>query len=395
MYLVWYLTVGGILSIVLGEFGQYPFGSIFSISLTDLIVAVVMMLLFIWQVQTKTVPKVLPKFMWYFLVFWIICFISLLASFNFSGIAYLGRFLVYSSVVYLGYSLVQAKVTNMIRIAKVIFVSGIILSVLGFIQLYLYPDLEPLYRFGYDPHKNRLFSTFLDPNLLGSYLNITLVMGLFLYWKKKSTIILLFLCLIGVAVVLTFSRSAYLMLCVELCIFFGFYSRKILIGLLILGVLVTLFIPQVQQRILGAFAVDRSASERVVSWQNGLYLISQKPVLGVGFNNIRESQIENQLLRANQKETVHSGSGLDSSLLFVGATTGIIGMISFISIYGYFLYSLFKNLKNEHKLFAVCLISVCFGIVVNSQFVNSLFFTPIILIWYILIGGWFSEIRNK
>lgn len=396
MYLVWFLTVGAILSIVLGEFGQYPFGSTtLSISLTDLIVGIVMMLLLIWQVQTKTVPKSVPKFMWFFLVFWMICFISLAASLNFSGFAYLGRFLVYSSVVYLGYSLVQAKVSNILSIAKAIFVSGIILSLLGFIQLYFYPDLEPLYRYGYDPHKNRLFSTFLDPNLLGSYLNIALLMGLFLFWKMKSRIILFFLCLIGVAVVLTFSRSAYLMLGVELFTFFAFFSRKVLVGLLIAGVLTTIFVPKVQQRIFGAFIVDTSASERIVSWQNGFYLISQNPILGVGFNNIRESQIENQLLRASQKETVNSGSGLDSSLLFVGATTGIVGMISFISIYGYFLYSLLKNLKNEHKLLAVCLISACFGIVVNSQFVNSLFFTPIMLIWYVLVGSWFSEIRKK
>ena len=66
---------------------------------------------------------------------------------------------------------------------KIIFRLGVVLSLIGFLQLLYYPDLEPLYRYGYDPHKNRLFSTFLDPNLLGSILNICLITGLFLFAK--------------------------------------------------------------------------------------------------------------------------------------------------------------------------------------------------------------------
>ncbi len=395
MHLVWFLTIGAIFSITLGEFGQYPFGSTnFSISITDIFVGIIMMLLLIWQVQTKTVLKSVPFFMWFFILFWSICILSLVFSLNFSGAAYLIRFIAYSSVVYLGYSLVQSKVVDFYRIANVIFISGILLSLLGFIQFIFFPDLEPFYRYGYDPHKFRLFSTFLDPNLLGSYLNISLLSGLLLYWNKHKNLVLVGILFIGIAIILTFSRSAYLMLGLGLIIFFSFYSRKILFFLFGLAFVMVLFIPKVQERVIGAVTVDKSASERLVSWQNGAYLVGQRPFLGVGFNNIRESQIELQLLKANQKETVNSGSGLDSSLLFVAATTGIIGLTGFILLYGYFLYSLFKGLKSEYKLLAVCLLSLCFGIVVNSQFVNSLFFTPILFVWYLLIGSWFSTAKK-
>ena len=404
MQLVWFLTIGAIFSIVLGEFGQYPFGSTtFSISFTDFFIGVIMMLLLIWQVQTKTLPKKIPKFLWFYLVFWLICIISLVVSMRFSGITYLVRFLIYSSSVYLGYSLIQAKVTNYVRIFQVIFISGVLLSLVGFFQFYFYPDLEPLYMYGFDPHKNRLFSTFLDPNLLGTYLNISLISGLCLYWRNRTGFWTsqndkLKLFLIGVivaAIVLTFSRSAYVMLVVELLIFFSFYSRRILFGIVVLGLLIGLFVQPVQERIRGAFSVDQSASERIVSWQNGVYLVSRNPVLGVGFNNIRESQIENKLLRTNQKSDVNSGSGLDSSLLFVGATTGIIGLLSFISLFIYLAISLLQNWKSEIKLFAVCLIALSFAIMINSQFINSLFFTPILFVWSLLVGVWYSTITKN
>ncbi len=396
MHLVWFLTIGAILSIVFGEFGQYPFGSTtFSISFTDFFVGVIMMLLLIWQVQTKTLPKKIPKFLWFYLVFWLICIISLVVSMRFSGITYLVRFLIYSSSVYLGYSLIQAKVTNYVRIFQVIFISGVLLSLVGFFQFYFYPDLEPLYMYGFDPHKNRLFSTFLDPNLLGTYLNITFMSGLVLFWKNKRYLMLFFLLSIGFAIVMTLSRSAYVMLVVELLIFFSFYSRRILFGIVVLGLLIGLFVQPVQERIRGAFSVDQSAFERIVSWQNGVYLVSRNPVLGVGFNNIRESQIENQLLRTNQKSNVNSGSGLDSSLLFVGATTGIIGLLSFISLFICLAISLLQNLKSEIKLFTVCLIALSFAIMINSQFINSLFFTPILFVWSLLVGVWYSTITKN
>src|SRR3990172_7606327 len=80
-----------------------------------------------------------------------------------SGSLYFFRFLAYQMIFFLA----QTSIKNIKQIFFIVLGSGAILSILGFIQLIIFPDFSSMTPAGWDPHIGRLLSTWFDPNLLG------------------------------------------------------------------------------------------------------------------------------------------------------------------------------------------------------------------------------------
>jgi hypothetical protein len=72
-----------------------------------------------------------------------------------------------------------------------------------------------------------------------------------------------------------------------------------------------------------------------------------------------------------------AAAGMDSSLLFVAATTGIIGAAAYI----YLLFSMIRNGKKSRFYIASFA-----ALLVHSLFVNSLFY-PWVMIWMWILTG--------
>ena len=102
-----------------------------------------------------------------------------------------------------------------------------------------------------------------------------------------------------------------------------------------------------------------SLNQRFANYREGLQLIKLSPVFGLGFNTMR--YYRNDFVS-------HAAAGLDSSLLFVLATTGIIGLLTYLN--------LLKSLWQTSLLVKLSLSAV----LVHSLFQNS-FFYPLIMIW--------------
>ena len=146
--------------------------------------------------------------------------------------------------------------------------------------------------------------------------------------------------------------------------------RWLLVISLLIGFSAYFFIPRVQTRISGTTDPADSARLRIVSWSNAWSIAEDNLLFGTGFNSFRYAQRDYGFLNPDTFE-IHSGSGADSSLLFVLATTGIFGFILFfIGL----IYPLFGSLKSEVLSTGALLL----GLLLHSQFVNSLFFPPII-----------------
>ena len=117
-----------------------------------------------------------------------------------------------------------------------------------------------------------------------------------------------------------------------------------------------------------------SSLARLENWKKGLEIIKDQPLFGVGFNTLRYAQKDYGFLTSNWRKT-HAGAGLDSSLLFVWATTGLTGLIVFL----YFLKGVFKTKSLVIKASLLALIA-------HSFFNNTLFY-PWVIIWFWLILG--------
>jgi O-antigen ligase len=82
----------------------------------------------------------------------------------------------------------------------------------------------------------------------------------------------------------------------------------------------------------------------------------------------------------------HADSGTDNSYLFILATTGIVGLIVYIG----FLRSLFHMSWNVYKekrsIFAIVFIASLSSVLIDSLFINSLFY-PFIIVWLWMLVG--------
>jgi len=380
MNLVWFISVGAIMANVLGELGKFPFGGNNSIGVIDVLVSLTVGFLVVWQVGIQK-KIVLPREFKILIGFWVISLISLILSGRIYGGLYLVRFMLYSSLFWVGFNLIKSKVITVDNLFSKIILSGVILSILGFIQLLVFPNLAFLEIFGFDPHQNRVVSTFLDPNFLGCFLSICFLVSLYQFFEKKQKIFLLWATIFLVTIFFTFSRSAYLMVLIESLIFSFLRAKKVIFILILVGITSYFFVPQFNERINGAFSIDKSASERFYSWSAGWEIFKKNPILGVGFNNISSALDNYNLYQVHQNQFTHSASGVDSSFIFVLATTGIVGFLVYIS---FWVLLLGKVIHREARVLVLAIIIALF---VNSQFINSLFYPEIMVLYFLILGS--------
>lgn len=386
-YLV-YLTV---FSGVLGQLVKFPFFSGNFYPLDLLVILTVAFWLVVKLLSPKSL-KTIPPFLVLLSLFIFWSLITLIAGKTqvnlmefLSGSFYLIRFVFYALFSLVIWDLNKNDEKFGKGIVRGLVLSSLLISLAGFIQLLVYPDLTLLAReFGYDPHRNRLVSTFLDPNFAGAYLVLSLILALSL--KSRPLLKLLITGLLVIGLILTFSRSAWIMTAAALFLFGLIRSRRLLLFSLLIFFLAYFLIPRVQTRISGLTDPDDSAKLRFISWSRAWEIYRENPFLGVGFNLYRPAQERFGFFDfgANSTEVGgHAGAGSDSSFLLVLATTGPIGLLIFILLWGKILIDAFKKINHPVSL---ALALSLFGLIFESQFINSLFF-PQIMLWLWALAG--------
>jgi O-antigen ligase len=319
-----------------------------------------------------------------FLIFTFIAITSLIWNANrlsntefLSAFSYLLRWVSYLLASIVTYNLVKIGKISQEALLKTFIFSGLFISLAGFLQLVLLPDftvLDP--SLGWDPHKNRLASTFFDPNFTGAYLSLIFTFTLLSNERRKK----IYLFIMGLAIFLTYSRSTWGALGIVVLIYGWQYSKKLIFLALTIAFLAYFAVPRIQTRLAGITDPADSAHFRLISWRNTLEIAQDNLFLGVGYNSFKKSQIDYGFL-APGEEKEHSATGSDSSFLLILATTGIIGLLIFSL--GYF-FPLFSG----NFLLVLLLIPLFF----QSQFINALFFPQIMFFW--LNAATFKKLKS-
>ena len=374
MYFVWILT----LAIISGQLIKIPIGTHGGATLLDVTV-IALCLLGLWRLKFnlgKPPPVILGA-----IFFIAVATLSLILTpltldpiQTMTSFSYTIRFFVF---VLLGWLIYLGSFPTLRKnIYRVLLISGLGLAILGLLQFIFIPDLRFLTNLGWDPHYFRTVSTFLDPNFAGAFFVLTIILWYQKFAIAKKWYLLLFL-ILYLALLTTFSRSSYLMFLVSgLTLSFLKKSGKIFISTAILFIILLIGFQTYSQFVAKSRGIDRgqSASFRVNTWEQGLNLFQKSPIFGIGFNAYRYA-IKEYNLGDEQFIQSHGSSSNDSSLLFVAATTGVLGLI----IYIYFIISLIKYSYPQNPV----LISAMAGLLIHSFFSNSLFY-PSILIWILL-----------
>jgi O-antigen ligase len=385
--------------LTLNQFTSVSKGSGLNFYLFDVGVGLFVFVGFLYFLSVKKSLKI-PKKSVLFLIFLIISALSLLLVLhNYSqeelavSFFYLLRLVSYVLSGIVIFNMIEKGLITKENVTDAFIYSGLFLSLAGFIQLLVLPDftvLDP--NLGWDPHKNRLASTFFDPNFLGAYLVLCLILLLEKFYpakapgstgNKKRLVEKRYYIIFSVtlsALFLTFSRSAWGMFAVAVLSYGIFRSRRLLYGAFFIAFLAYFAVPRIQTRISGITDPADSASLRFVSWGNTMEIVKDNFWLGVGFNTFRYVQKQYGFLEPGQ-EGIHSGAGSDSSILFVFATTGIFGALIYLGALLFPAIESFLGRKGKWLL----VFTLVGAFLLESQFINSLFYPQIMFFTFFLL----------
>lgn len=393
----------------------FPFGQLtkiplgipgVSVYLQDLIVSLLFVLWIIYHFLKKK-PFLKPFLMLPILVFIVAALLSLSINFwrldlykLFVSFLYLARWSIYAGVYFVVYEISSNYVIKRLRykLLELLSIVGIITGLFGLLQYFLYPNLRNLSYLGWDPHQYRVFGTFFDPGFLGIILVLTLIL-LLCFKTGGQTLRIGGGLLVSLALALTYSRSSYLALFLVLIVH-AWVKKSIKFLLIPLFLLVFTFILLPRPAGEGVKLERYSTVQaRIDNWRQTLKIIRDQPIFGVGFNSLRFIKKDYGFLEKDW-QSAHSGAGADSSLLFVWATTGCLGLGVYLWMWWRVIQNSKLQLKNKKfkekaEDFYSCILVSTVALFVHSLFLNSLFY-PWVMIWmWILLGVAHGGIGEK
>jgi len=207
------------------------------------------------------------------------------------------------------------------------YVHGVDISNFQWVDGEQFPDL-----------KVRIFSTLQNPNLLAGFLVVvmSLAVGQGLYDERIADKILMFMLVtvLGICLVLTYSRGAWLSIVVVAAICGRFYNRKVLWLFVIIPVVAFFCHDAVMERIMSIFnPTDTSSTLRIALWESTIAMILDNPLFGIGWGAYWLVYPEYDFFLNNPAARIVHAHNM---YLHIAAEIGIPGLLVFLAvIYGH------------------------------------------------------------
>jgi O-antigen ligase len=356
----------------------FPFGQILRIGILSPIDVVVGMS----AVYSIIKKQELPDFFKYLRPFLLIAGASWIFSvFLFQqitvlyGLLYLFRLAAYFYFGVYVWNFIKKKAGNKKLLLDSLLSLSLVSALLGWIQFFTFPDIKPFFVWGWDMHFLRIVGTFLDPTFLGLIIVFGLILSIYRYIDSKNWKDIVFTLFLLISLAFTYSRASYLAFIGALLVII--FLNKKLKKLLVLAaalILIAFILPTAKNHSIELFRTF-SAVAKVENYQSTLKIFSKSPVFGVGYNNMC---LANRKFIGFQDFSSHACSGSDSSLLFILATTGVVGLMIFV----FSIWKVFKSLPRNRNLL---ILGVSFlALIIHSLFSNSMFY-PWIMGWMIIL----------
>ena len=347
----------------------FPFGQILNVRIGSIKAHPIDVLVFLSLPLYFIRPIPNPSYLKYFKYFLAACIFSLILSLNLYPLSeiligglYLLRlssYLAFSAIIF---DLVDNKSISMKVIRKSLLIISLATALLGIIQYFWIPNLTTLRFLDWDDHLGRLAGTFLDPGFIGLIIVFGLLTSIHYFLKGKIYVIVFFI--LFISLLLTYSRASYLSFIAGLIYLVFRKFDKLMVASVIFFFI--LFIPLLPIQKSEGVRILRTASiqARIENYKESFMIINKNPLFGVGFNNICSARLR----LIGGKYPSNSCYGADSSLLFIIATTGIVGLLLFIKSG----FEIWKNILGDS--FGTVSKSIIIALLIHSLFSNSLFY---------------------
>jgi O-antigen ligase len=320
------------------------------------------------------------------------------------SMAYLVRWLTYFGVyVFVTNNVRPNEVMSvwrtLLRVMLIFTAFGIFQSLFlpGFAQL-VYPSSREY--IDWDPQGHRLVSTVLDPNLAASMIVLVLLIqlsqistGVRVKWWQPSLLL--------VGLVMTLSRGAVIALVAGLIVITA--ARGLSVRLMRLFAVIVFLSAALIPRLIGfAQAYARfdvgsgsSAATRVGAWLLAFSMISQHPIIGVGFNTYGYVKEQSGLPLLGS-----SSYASDGGLLFATVMTGFVGLAFYLAMLRSVLGRCRRiwrdqTIDAERRGLAIGVAAGAVAVCVHSLFANSIFTTFVMEILWVTWGLTFVINRDR
>ncbi len=280
------------------------------------------------------------------------------------------------------------------RIIDALIIGAVVVSAYGMVE---YAGLM-----GQMESPGRMDSVTPDYNYFSTYLILVLPILFYRVYmsRAKMRVIYSFITIIAaIALMLTFTRAAWIAAFAEIVLFGIFINRKILIilfAVVIIGYIITNFknkIPIMASESLKAQVVHPSYTytDRMELWRFGIMHLKDRPVFGFGYGRANFSKVYPEFLKRSIL-LFHT----HNTFVNIGLELGIPGLIALLWLFWAILKSLWKDWKDKLKengmLSFVIFVSVV-GFLVRIQFDHLLVDEMALMLW-LLVGMGFA-ISNK
>ncbi|MBI2268323.1 MAG: O-antigen ligase family protein [Candidatus Blackburnbacteria bacterium] len=371
-----------------GQLGRFQLTSTIAIHLIDLFA---FLLAFFWLIlvfRTKKIAKSaldipLVSFTFAAVFSFLIGSLAVGGSQLLEALFYLIRWGSYAALFLVVIDFTRKNKKFFTQLPDALLVIGASTAIFGIVQYFWFPDVRLMSGNGWDPHYYRLVGTFLDPGFTGIILVFFTLLVFSRKWGGVGRWLGMLLFFLGVVTVaLTFSRASYLALVVGMLSLY-IVRRNFLktAGALFFFFILVSLIPKP-----GGEGVNLARTSTVVkrlsNYEEAVKTAKTHPLFGVGFNFYRYKRVGASLI-AKQQVPNHSGGGADSSLLFVLATTGVVGLIAFMGLW-WKLLSI--GWVENQTVSGLALFASTVSLFAHSLFDNSLFY-PWVLVWIAILAG--------
>ena len=316
------------------------------------------------------------------------------------------------------------------KIVNAFIISALICSIYGILQYVFKFDLNMFSNDKYPGINGRIPSTFFLPTLYDKYACLMFALAAYLTLKEDKVLYKIFYILIGINIILTFSRGGFIVL---VMVFLIHIIRTIMLKKwvnLVLPLVLTvvaflipgftylfqytanyvyekLHIPEglritLVEEAEGDLSTDPD-DDMSISFRNyykgiGKEIIKEYPVFGIGLNNY--SYIYNN---QNLKDYISKTEVIDDNIPYMyphsgyvqmGAETGIVGIILLLSYIVYICYDYIKHSNIKFKYFSLLILIIFF----LGNYTESLIQNKQYMYLFIIFYGLFSnryELKKK
>lgn len=295
---------------------------------------------------------------------------------------------------------------------KLFFYSALVLGAICFLSFHIYvTNKNYLTGENYGDHILRVGGPLNDPMTFAHGIGL-LVMFLVGYFAKMKSLlnkyIILSICIMLVAVLMTLTRGVWIAVIASFAVYFFIQSWRHVIlfftAVLVLGISGYVFSSTFRSRIDQAIQFKTSYdTERVVLWETNWYMFKNNPVFGIGYGE-NKHRIREFYDILNVPVGQFEGNAHNQFLNFL-AGTGIVGLIFYLAwIFTnlYWAFRLFRNpmvsLQEQALGFGSFLAQIVFvvGGLTESNFEHSKIKTIVSFFWAISFYSYYiSETKQN